>query len=500
MPPSNDPQPLITLDAVTLRLRDRLLLPGTSWEIRTGEHWAVIGPNGAGKSTLVRALTGEVPAVRGRLRRHGPHGRAAAVGLVSFELGRRLMDRERRRDAARHFSGDLDAVTSARSVIFSEGIRPPKSEAAILSRLGIDGILDRGIGCLSTGEFRKVLIARTLLRTNGPLILDEPFEGLDADSRRSLADAVAELTRRPLPLILVTHRASEIPDGITHILELADRRVVAQARRADADLSRLRPPKPARPAPIPAIGPPERPLNGTPLVEIINGSVSAGGKPLFSGLNWRVRPGERWLVVGPNGAGKSTLLRLIAGDHPQAYANEIHLFGRRRGTGETVWEIKQRIGLVSAEVQTGYQAGTGALETVISGFYDSVGLYRRPTPQQTETARQWLAALGMAKSPDRPFGHLSQGEQRRVLIARAMVKRPSLLILDEPCGGLDPAGRARVIELTDGIGRGTETDLIFVTHHSDEVPRCITHVLRFQKTADGPFSAVPSAIANLNPE
>ncbi len=498
MPPTNDPQPLITLDAVTLRLRDRLLLPGTSWEIRTGEHWAVIGPNGAGKSTLVRALTGEVPAVRGQVRRHGPHGRATAVGLVSFERGRRIMDRERRRDAARHFSGDLDAVTPARSVIFPEGVRPTSSAEAILSRLGIDGILDRGIACLSTGEFRKVLIARTILRTAGPLILDEPFEGLDADSRRSLAAAVGELTRRPMPLILVTHRASEIPDGITHIIELADCRVVSRTRRADADLSHLRPPRPPRP--VPAVRPPERTLNGTPLVEIRNGSVSAGGKPIFSGLNWRMQPGERWLVVGPNGAGKSTLLRLIAGDHPQAYANEIHLFGRRRGTGETVWEIKERIGLVSAEVQTGYLERTSALDTVISGFYDSVGLYRRATPQETETARRWLATLGMAKSADRPFGHLSQGEQRRVLIARAMVKRPALLILDEPCGGLDPAGRARVIELADEIGRGSETDLIFVTHHPDEVPRCITHVLRFQKTAGGSFSAQPSAIANPIPE
>ena len=500
MPPTDNHQHLITLDAVTFRVRDRLLLPRTSWEIRTGEHWAVIGPNGSGKSTLVRALTGEVPAVRGRVRRHGPHSRAGAVGLVSFELGRRLMDRERRRDAARDFSGDLDAVTPARSVIFPEGARPPKSETAILSRLGIDGILDRGIGCLSTGEFRKVLIARTLIRTAGPLILDEPFEGLDADSRRSLAEALSELTRRPMPLILVTHRASEIPDGITHILELADCRVVSRTRRADADLSRLRPPKPARPAPIPAIGPPDRPLNGTPLVEIRNGSVSAGGRPIFSGLNWRVRPGERWLVVGPNGAGKSTLLRLIAGDHPQAYSNEIHLFGRRRGTGETVWEIKQKIGLVSAETQTGYYAQASALETVISGFYDSVGLYRRPTRQQTETARRWLATLGMAGSADRPFDQLSQGEQRRVLIARAVVKRPALLILDEPCGGLDPAGRTRVIELADEIGRATETDLIFVTHHPDEVPRCITHVLRFQKTADGPFAASSSAIANHSPE
>jgi molybdate transport system ATP-binding protein len=483
---------LLTFENAALRLRDRILLAGTSWRIRTGEHWAVVGPNGSGKSTLMRAVAGQVPVVRGRLRRLHPSAEPDNIGHVSFERHRRLMEQEEGRDDARHFSGDPDGMTTAADILSAgrpPGDSDPDRTEATIRQMGIGHLMNRGIRQLSTGEMRKVLIARALARSPGILTLDEPFDGLDLGSRASLMETLIRLLERDTPVLLVVHRAEEIPEGITHVLRLSECRVASEGPRTETEeipCTESRTcalPVPVREAPS-GNGP-----GHPPLVEMRHTSVRYGDQILFSGLDWRVKAGENWLILGPNGAGKTTLLNLIAGDHPQAYGNDIRLFGRPRGSGETIWEIKARIGLVSSEFQLRYGKPVSALEAVLSGFFDSVGLYRRPAPDQVSTARRWLAALGMTDKADRRVTHLSCGEQRLILTARAMVKYPDLLILDEPCQGLDTANRDRVLALADRIADRTGTNLIFVTHHPEEIPDCISHRLFFHKTPEGPFTA-----------
>jgi molybdate transport system ATP-binding protein len=226
------------------------------------------------------------------------------------------------------------------------------------------------------------------------------------------------------------------------------------------------------------------------LIEMRRVNVRYGSEVILADVDWTVRRGENWAVLGPNGAGKTTLLGMIAGDHPQAYANEIYLFGRRRGSGESIWEVKAPIGMISPEFQIRYRKGITALEVVLSGFHDAVGLYRRCSPMERETERDWLRHMGIADRADRPFPHLSHGEQRLVLLARAMVKSPALLILDEPCQGLDRENRRRFLSLIEGVGRHTATHLLYVTHHPDEVPDCITHVLRLGGGGGGSRTAV----------
>lgn len=492
---------LLTFENAALRLRDRILLAGTSWRIRTGEHWAVVGPNGSGKSTLMRAVAGQVPVVRGRLRRLHPAAEPNRIGYLSFELLRRLMEREEGRDDARHFSGDPDGMTTAADLIrdghAADGDDPAQL-AAIARQMGIGHLMNRGIRQLSTGEMRKVLIARTLRRASGLLILDEPFDGLDAESRASLRATLSRLMEREMPVLLVTHRPEEIPEAVTHILRLSECRVKEKGPGNSLDLTASRV---DLPYPLPG----KRAADflasrndriDAPLVEMRDVTVRYADQTVLNGLNWQMRRGENWLVLGPNGAGKTTLLNLIAGDHPQAYGNDIRLFGRPRGSGETIWEIKARIGLVSSEFQLRYRKPVSALEAILSGFFDSVGLYRRPAPDQVSTARRWLAALGMTDKADRRVTHLSCGEQRLILTARAMVKCPDLLILDEPCQGLDAANRDRVLALADRIADRTGTNLIFVTHHPEEIPDCISHRLFFHKTPEGPFTATIQTCRN----
>ena len=212
-----------------------------------------------------------------------------------------------------------------------------------------------------------------------------------------------------------------------------------------------------------------------------NTTVRYGGHAVLDHINWTVRRGENWAVLGPNGWGKSKLLELITGDNVQGYANEIRLFGRRKGSGETIWEIKEKLNMVSAEFQMRYQKRIPAYDVICSGFFDSIGLYESCTEEQHRAARGWLSLLKMEDLSAKRFDHLSHGQQRLILLARAMVKSPLLMILDEPCDGLDYANRRKVLEFVEFIGSQTATDLIYVTHHKDEMPACITHTLMLDR-------------------
>jgi molybdate transport system ATP-binding protein len=211
--------------------------------------------------------------------------------------------------------------------------------------------------------------------------------------------------------------------------------------------------------------------------------VSYNGVKVLDGIDWTVRRGENWALLGPNGSGKTTLLSLILGDNPQAYANSISLFGRRRGSGESIWEIKERIGWVASELHLYYPSTIPCIDVVCSGLFDSVGLYRRCSAEQIEKARIWMERLGISACADAMFGRVSEGEQRMVLLARALVKHPWLLILDEPCQGLDRDNRERVRQAIDTIGGHLDASVIYVTHRSDELPRIITHVMRLDKAS-----------------
>lgn len=193
-----------------------------------------------------------------------------------------------------------------------------------------------------------------------------------------------------------------------------------------------------------------------------------------------MRRGENWALLGRNGAGKSTLLRLIQGDDPQVYANRVTLFGRRRGGGESLWEVKRHIGLISPELQVRYRKKMPAREVIASGFYDSIGLYQRPSPAQKEAAERWIALLRIEDLAAEPFDQLSYGQRRLVLLARAMVKSPLLLLVDEPGQGLDIPNRRRILEILERVGR-TRTGLLYVTNHHEEILPCITHVLHLER-------------------
>jgi molybdate transport system ATP-binding protein len=223
------------------------------------------------------------------------------------------------------------------------------------------------------------------------------------------------------------------------------------------------------------------------IIRMRNVNVRYGENVVLENFNWSVNQGENWKIVGPNGAGKSTLLSLISGDNLQAYANQIYLFGKRRGTGESVWDIKQRIGLVSPEFQVRYREAISVLKVVLSGFFDTIGFYQAASETQKSAALNWLNFLEINELAEQDYTRLSYGQQRLILIARAMVKSPPLLILDEPCQGLDSTNRNRVLELIDHIGLNSATQILYVTHSATDQLNCLSHELRFEISKDGNF-------------
>jgi molybdate transport system ATP-binding protein len=485
-------KPLITLEGVTVRLRDRWLLADTDWIISQHEHWAIVGPNGSGKSTLARTLMGQVPVVQGRLQRHSPAAHPDRIGYVSFELHEHLMQREEQQAQACAFSGNLNEQTLAGDLIDTS---PVVESARSVNLALIDEALDvrplrkRPVAVLSEGEMRRLLIARSLMQAPHLLILDEPFAGIDHQARAQLSQGLARLLADGIQLILITHHFEEVLPGIEKLLVLEQGRVVKKLDRSAIASAQnwhnLFEPTP----PIQSKNKLKEAAVDTdiadrqPLIRMRNTTIRYGRRVIIEKLNWTVRPGENWGLVGPNGSGKTSLLKMLYGDHLQAYANEIYLFGQRRGEGESIWELKAPIGFVSSELQRRFRRPLRVRHAVLSGFFDSVGLYQIANAAQREMAAAWIARLGISDLSETYFNLLSSGQRRLVMIARAMVKGPRLLVLDEPCQGLDQSNRQLVMGYIDQIGSQTDTQLIFVTHHHDEVPSCLTHQLAL--TADG---------------
>ena len=481
---------LLTLNNVTLRVRDRHVFKSTQWQIDKGQQWVVLGPNGSGKSTLVRAIAGLTPVVGGSIQRHDPAAQPKAIGYLSFELLQSIVAKEQARDEARYFSGHLDRhMTVAQFMATADSPCRDHGPALrrVFSQLDLERLMARPLQSLSNGELRKILISRAALKARGLIILDEPFDGLDSATSKVLGDTIQSWIQAGVQILLVTHRLKEILPGFTHVIALKDCQVAYSGLRVHVltpeNLKKIYgivPKEVYKPIQELVHPPDQSSIDADVVIDVRNACVRYGQTIVFDRLNWRMCKGEHWAITGPNGSGKTTLLQMVSGEHPQAYANEIYLFGRRRGSGESVHEIKQRVGICSAEFQINYRKPIRGLDVVLSGFFDSIGLYRQANQEQRHSAIHWLRQLNLSHLKKQRFDQMSYGEKRALLLVRAVVKFPDILALDEPCQGLDPANRYKIIALLDNICHNSSTQLIMITHHAGDLPRCITHQLEMK--------------------
>ncbi|WP_054180014.1 molybdate ABC transporter ATP-binding protein ModF [Trabulsiella odontotermitis] len=472
----------------TFRLSDTRTLKIDALTLRAGESWAFVGSNGSGKSALARALAGELPLLSGSCQSD-----FTRVTRLSFEQLQKLVSDEWQRNNTDLLSPGEDDTGRTTAEIIQDEIRDPQRCALLAERFGITALLDRRFKYLSTGETRKTLLCQALMAEPDLLILDEPFDGLDVASRQQLAELLATLNGEGYTVVLVLNRFDEIPAFVRFAGVLADctlsdvgekktlleQALIAQLAHSEK-LDGITLPEPD--APSARLSLPD----DAPRIVLNDGTVSYNDRPIISHLSWTVNPGEHWQIVGPNGAGKSTLLSLVTGDHPQGYSNDLTLFGRRRGSGETIWDIKKHIGYVSSSLHLDYRVSTTVRNVILSGYFDSIGIYQAVSDKQQKLVQAWLTILGIdSRTADAPFHSLSWGQQRLALIVRALVKHPTLLILDEPLQGLDPLNRQLIRRFIDVlIGEG-KTQLLFVSHHAEDAPDCITHRLEFVPDGDG---------------
>lgn len=341
--------------------------------------------------------------------------------------------------------------------------------------LGLKDVTDKKINYLSSGELRKLLIINALLDNPDVLILDNPYIGLDAGSRDEFDNTMRDLRAQGVSVIMLLCDTADIPeytDSLIVLSELTIKPVISDKYKimeirdssVENDFNSLNLPQAIESQSLPH----------QVAFAINKGHIRYGAREILKDVDWVVKKGEHWVLTGPNGCGKSLLLSLVCADNPQAYANDITLFDRKRGSGESIWEIKDAIGYVSPEMQLFFKSNSSVRDIIVQGMRNSLNRYRPATKEETDIADSWMNLLGIADKSQRKFSELSTGEQRLVLVARAMIKQPPLLVLDEPLHGLDAARKSRVKAIVNEIVKKNQSSLIFVTHYVSEIPSCVT--------------------------
>lgn len=402
---------------------------------------AIYGPNASGKTQYVEKMRRQMASDE--------------VRYVAFRDSYGVATDQAYYLQLRWNQHDIDAETPTVAQLLEKAFRETgddtperrRQQQHLYGTFGLGELLDRYIITLSSGELRKFQLARTLLSQPQTLIIDNPFIGLDAATRDQLRNLLRQLSETDnLHIYIVVSRRKDIPDYVTDVVDLSQ----------DTDAPEV--------------------------ISFHDVTIRYGDRTILSHLDWTVRRGEHWALSGQNGAGKSTLLSLVCADNPQRYACDIRLFGHRQGeAGMSIWDIKRRIGYVSPEMHRSYHRDLPALHVVASGLKDTVGLYVRPSSEERQQCLWWMRLFGVDHLAERSFLHLSSGEQRLILVARAFVKDPELLILDEPLHGLDDRGRQLVLRLIEAFCSRPEKTLIFVSHYREEWPSCIDHEIYLKR-------------------
>jgi molybdate transport system ATP-binding protein len=473
----------VTLRRVDLDRGGRAVLRDINWTIKPGQRWLLVGGNGAGKTQLLKMLAGAVwPQPTGReLRRYRwqgesqdtPAGVLDEIAYVGAE----------RQDRYEHYEWNFRAHEVVGTGIQRTDIpmrdlsaNEYRRVAKLLEQLDISELADRRFLTLSYGERRLVLIARALAWDPKLLLLDEVANGLDARNHQRLMHWLAGTGNAAMPWVFATHREPDVPDSMTHLLELDQGRI----RRTGAM-------RPARARALLrqdsreflAAATRRRAYRGRRrvLVALRNANVHVDDAHILHAVSLEVARGDCWVVHGPNGSGKSTLLRTIYGDHGVAAGGSITRAGVVPGV--PLEHFKLRTAYVAPHLQTWHAPKMPVMEVVASGRYASIGLNERITARDRKIAERALRRFGMFAMRARTLAELSYGQARRVLFARAWAREPELALLDEPFAGLDRATRADLARrLNAWIAEGGSC--IIATHHREEWPAHTTHVLRLE--------------------
>ena len=493
-------QKIINIHQGVARMPEWRLAQPVDFQLCDGEHIAITGPNGGGKSMLVDMIIGRHPLLmQDPEYDFAPSTKPLAADNIKFitfkdnygdtdgQYFLQLRWNQQEIDKETPVVGDM-----LEAAFKSSGADTPERRQMqhdLYEMFNISHLLDKYIILLSSGELRKFQLVRTLLASPRVLIMDNPFIGLDAETRLQLTQLLQTISsQQSLQVILLLSKTDDVPEFITHVVEVSN--MVCGPKTTRLEWQKINDLRPVahldneRRNAILSIPASPNDYDANEVISMRDVMVRYGERIILKGLNWQVMNGQRWALGGQNGAGKSTLLSLVCADNPQSYASDISLFGYQRGSGESIWDIKKHIGYVSPEMHRAYMRPLPAISIVASGLKDSIGLYTKPKPEEMDICRLWMHIFGLDGKEHTSFLKLSSGEQRLVLLARAFVKDPQLLILDEPLHGLDNDNRQKVKDVIETFCSRKNKTLVMVTHYQEELPPCITHHLKLLRHID----------------
>lgn len=472
----------IHIETLKVKQQGNPVLDGISFDLLPGQHLAITGASGSGKTTLAKTIAGHLFYEGTVIVKEENSDNAPSVLFVEHRNEfKNLSNQSNFYYQQRYNSTESeDALTVSQELNASfKKIVPEKEHsdeiALWLRRIGLEHRSHTPLIQLSNGEHKRLQLVKALMLQPDVLILDQPFTGLDVQSRKVVSKLFDEISKNTMLIMIPGH--DELPSCITHIAELEkgslqqfctkDQYKKEETKKQSFILSDKLP------------FTLENSLEFSSAVFMNNVSVRYDEKIIFEQVNWNVQKGDKWQVKGANGSGKSTLLSLINGDNPQAYSNEIYLFDKRRGSGESIWDIKKKIGYVSPELHWYFDKAISVFEAIASGFFDTMGLYRKLSEEQETLIAKWLAVFNLSEQAFTLLSNLSVSKQRLVMLIRALIKNPPLLILDEPCQGLDEQQTADFIYLIDHFCQSKT--LIYVSHYENELPSCINKKIELKE-------------------
>ncbi|PRY13179.1 molybdate transport system ATP-binding protein [Pontibacter ummariensis] len=491
-------KPFLSLQNITVRHLRQVLFQNLNFQVNKGEHWALVGESGSGKSSLLQAIAGNSLVVNGSIKHFyfqdfAKEQLSKNVPLTHRDFLAHVQQRHNFRNLSSNNTefyyqqryhaadaGDAPTVTAyLQAVMPATALEQHWTYEKVVQTLKLAPLLNKELIKLSNGETKRLLIAAALLKNPLLLLLDAPLTGLDIQTREEFNGIIREITASGITVIMAT-TPTEIPEAITHVAELRQGKIIKAVPKNAYQ------PKTRESIASPSLDEKELQallaVHTSPsfdtIVKMDEVSIRYGDKQVLDEVDWHIQQGERWALLGHNGAGKTTLLSLINGDNPQAFAQRLVLFDRKRGSGETIWDIKRNIGFVSPELQQYFPYNSTCLEVVESGFYDTLGLTRKSEPKKAAFALHWMRLFRIEALAQKQFKQASASAQRLCLLARALIKHPPLLILDEPCQGLDQAQQQELKQVLNTICRLSRITLIYVTHYQEELPEAVTRILQ----------------------